>query len=363
MPTAACPHFGECGGCAALDVAYPEQVETKRRTLRDLFRRDLEFEPSPDVFHYRNRMDFSIGCGGAGLFAKGSWRKTIDLRTCLLMSPRALPILRFARECVDRHGLPEIDRPSGAGFVRYLVLREGKETGEWMAGLVTSAEPYDPTPVCEALMAEFGLTCVSWQVHPGPSDLSRGEVRRMWGRDRIRERFGDVEVGVPPTAFLQPNTRAATILYRDLRGRVPAGAAVLDLYCGVGSISAAVRPAASRVTGVDLDPVNIQAARSNLPEAEFLQADAAKADWRGFDAVVVDPPRAGLHPKLARRLARDGPGLILYVSCNPQSLRRDLDALQYELLELKGYDFCPHTPHIESLAVLRRRRPSGSPPL
>jgi tRNA/tmRNA/rRNA uracil-C5-methylase (TrmA/RlmC/RlmD family) len=352
MPS--CPHFGRCGGCAYLDVEYPDQVDVKHDHLRKMFDRDLEFVPSPDVIHYRNRMDFSIGPHGAGLFEKGNWRRSVDLQSCLLMSPEAVPILRAAREEMERMELPPYDRVRHTGFVRYLVLREGKATGDRIASLVTSDAEFDPTPLCEKLLADHPLTGVTWQISAGKADLSRGEIRRTWGSDRFRERFDDVEVLILPNAFLQPNTRAATILYRDLRERVPKGANLLDLYCGVGTIGKVVREKCSKVTGVDNDAENIEAARSQSDTIEFRLEDARKVDLGEFDVLVVDPPRAGLHPKLARRLGREGPDLILYVSCNVDSFKRDLEAMGYRMEELKGYDFAPHTRHIEALAVLTK---------
>jgi len=352
-PSLACPHFGTCGGCASLDVPYPEQVRLKRETLENLFEREVPFEPSPDVTYYRNRMDFSFGGGSAGLFKKGRWNQVVDLESCLLMSPDAIPTLRYTRERADRLGLPDFDRRRQTGFLRYLVLREGKNTGERMASLIT-AEGFDPSPLCEALSSERRLDSVVWQVNDGKADLSRGTIRRVWGHDRISESFGGVRVSFLPNSFLQPNSRAAALLYRDLRALVPTGSKLLDLYCGVGSIGIAVQDRCEKVTGVDLDPDNIAAARSNSARVEFIQADAGQAELSGFDFLVVDPPRAGLHPKLAKRIAAEGPPRMVYVSCNPEALKRDVALLGYRLQSLRGFDFCPHTRHIEALAELQR---------
>jgi tRNA (uracil-5-)-methyltransferase len=351
--SAACPHFGTCGGCAALDVEYAAQVRAKQETLQRLFGQDVPFEPSPDVVYYRNRMDYSFGGGGAGLFMKGNWRHVVDLQSCLLLSPEAIPTLRFARAEADRLGFPDYDRRRHTGFLRYLVLREAKATGEKLASLVT-AEGLDAAPLCEALFRERRLDSVIWQVNDGKADLSRGTIRRVWGRDRIVERFGDMAVTFFPNSFLQPNTRAAALLYRDLRELVPAGSRLLDLYCGVGAIGLAVEARCSKVVGVDLDPENIAAAKANSSTIEFVQADAGQAELAGFNVLVLDPPRAGLHPKLAKRLAREAPPRIVYVSCNPEALRRDVELLGYRLVSLRGYDFCPHTRHIEALALLER---------
>lgn len=350
---AACPHFGNCGGCATLDVDYAAQVRGKQETLQRLFGREVPFEPSPDVVYYRNRMDYSFGGGCAGLFMRGNWRRVVDLQTCLLLSPEAIRTLRFARAEADRLGLPDYNRRRHTGFLRYLVLREGKATGERLASVVT-AEGQDASPLCEVLYRERRLDSVVWQVNDGKADLSRGMVRRVWGRDHITERFGDVAVKFLPNSFLQPNTRAAAMLYRDLRELVPHGVRLLDLYCGVGTIGLAVQARCRSVVGIDLDPENIAAARANSSTIEFIQADASQAELAGFDVLVVDPPRAGLHPKLAKRLAREAPPRVIYVSCNPEALLRDIEILGYRIASLRGYDFCPHTRHIEALALLER---------
>lgn len=310
-------------------------------------------QPSPEILYYRNRMDYSFGEGGAGLFMRRNWRRVVDLKSCLLMSPEAIPTLRFARAEADRLGLPDYDRRRHTGFLRYLVLREGKATGDRLASVVT-ADGLDAAPLCEALYRERRLDSVVWQINDGLADLSRGTVRRVWGRDRITERFGGVAVTFFPNSFLQPNTRAATLLYRDLGELVPAGARLLDLYCGVGTIGIAVQNRCDKVVGVDWEADNIAAARANSSKIEFVQADAGHVPLEGFDVLVVDPPRAGLHPKLARRLAEEGPPLVIYVSCNPQALRRDVEILGYRLASIRGYDFCPHTRHIEALALLER---------
>lgn len=349
-----CPHFGECGGCVSLNLEYSEQVRRKRETLEALFGRPVELAPSPDVVYYRNRMDYSIGPSTAGLFKRGSWKHTVDLFFCQLMSPDAIPILRFVRSEAERRGIPGYDRRRRTGFLRYLVLREGKGTGQRMASLISSEGGGDLEPLGRALRERFRLDSVTWQVRDGVSDLSRGRIRRVWGREWIEEAYDGFRVRLLPNSFLQPNTRAAARLYRDLREIVPEGTALLDLYCGVGPIGIAVADRCSRVKGIDNEPENIEAARRNGPRNEYELADARTADWSGFDTIVVDPPRPGLHPKLLKRLRRDGPARLVYVSCNPARLREELAVLPYRLIHLKGYDFAPHTPHIEALAVLER---------
>jgi tRNA/tmRNA/rRNA uracil-C5-methylase (TrmA/RlmC/RlmD family) len=188
------------------------------------------------------------------------------------------------------------------------------------------------------------------------ADLSRGRVERVWGRETIFEDLDGTVLEMGPNAFFQPNSAQACALYRDLSAHLEPYSRLLDLYCGVGSIGLYT---GALVTGVDHDPENVRMARRNAARngrwAEFRLGDAGSVELGTYDALVVDPPRAGLHPKLADRIDRLGPNLFFYVSCNPRALRRDLDRLAgYRVRWMSAYDFCPHTRHIETLCVLRR---------
>lgn len=348
-----CPHFGECGGCATLDISYAEQIQDKHDEVSTLFGRDLEFVPSERPLYYRNRMDFAIGHGAAGLHR--NWHTLVDLHDCRLLSPEAMPILRFVRDEVTRRRMTEYDRRELKGFFRYVVIREGKFTGLRLVNLVTSPGEL-PADLAESLLARFKIDGVAHVTTDSVADLSRGEVKQVWGRPSIEENLDGTFLAMGPNSFFQPNSFQACVLYRDIAMHLRPRARLLDLYCGVGSIGLYT---GAIVTGVDNDAENIRLARDNARrngrQADFFLRDAGQVEIGGHDAVVVDPPRSGLHPKLADRLNRLGPDQVIYVSCNPQTLQRDLRILdRYRVETLKGYDFCPHTYHIEMLCALAR---------
>jgi tRNA/tmRNA/rRNA uracil-C5-methylase (TrmA/RlmC/RlmD family) len=333
-------------------------VAAKRRSVSELFERDVEVAPSQVTVYYRTRMDFAIGGGAAGLFPRGEWGRVVDVRDCRLLSTEAMSILDYVRGEVSRREISTYDRRALRGYLRFLVIREAKFTGERLAVFVTSpGESAELAGLAAEMPGRFPLRGVARLETDGVADLSRGRPAASWGASSIEEELDGTRLAMGPNSFFQPNSHQARVLYRDLSAHLPPHARLLDLYCGVGSIglySGAI------VTGVDRDPENIELARRNAlrngSRATFVLADAGSVELGGYDALAVDPPRAGLHPKLARRIDELGPETLLYVSCNPEALKRDLARLpRYRLGELRGYDFLPHTPHVEMLAALRRR--------
>jgi tRNA/tmRNA/rRNA uracil-C5-methylase (TrmA/RlmC/RlmD family) len=257
---------------------------------------------------------------------------------------------------VTRRGWSEYDRRELKGFFRYVVIREGKFTGQRLVNLVTSSGDL-PDDLAEGLRARFKIDGVTHLTTDSVADLSRGEVKRVWGRKTIEENLDGTILAMGPNSFFQPNSYQACVLYRDIAMHLKPFTRLLDLFCGVGSIGLYT---GAIVTGVDNDAENIELARDNARRnnrrAEFVLRDAGQVEIGGFDAVVIDPPRVGLNPKLAARLNELGPDTVIYVSCNPSALHRDLGILvRYRIETLKAYDFCPHTHHVEMLCVLARR--------
>ncbi len=386
---AECPHFGRCGGCRFQDIAYGKQLELKEGYLRRVLSEagspglsDSDIRPvapSPQVYYYRNKMEFGFGDDGGktALGLRGgksrsarSWRETVPLRTCPIFSPvveKLFPlVLGFAREKGLLPHVPGTDR----GTLRHLVLRRSQATEELLAVLVTAVEVgVDLRELASELAAIPGLVGFSHAVTARRSDgVSYENLRLVAGRDFIREKILGLEFRVRPQTFLQTNTPAAEILYRRIReaGAITPGSRILGLYCGAGPIEIALAEKAEKVTGIDSLEENIRAAEENLAAngvsnatfraetvEEFLKCPAGER----FDVVVVDPPRSGISPKALARLAALGVPGILYVSCNPEALARDLKGFAtggYGIVFLEPFDFFPHTPHLEILAVLEK---------
>mgnify|MGYP001078141726 FL=1 len=385
-----CRHFGACGGCLFQHVDYGTQLEIKSRHLRRLFEESgladeaailAPIAASPALYGYRNKMEFSFG-EKHGALALGlrekvagrrrqTYRRTLPLDECPIFSAvveRLFPVLvDFARI----HGLGGFEPATGQGQLRHIVLREGKRTGELMAVLVTAPLPdIDLAPLAGRLLeAAPSLRSFSHAVSSRGADCVEHEaVRLVAGAPFIEETLAGLTYRVYPQTFFQTNTAAAELLYRAIGEAVPAGPDrhVLGLYCGSGAIELSLAAAGGRITGVDSSPANIATAVENalvnrVDNVEFVpgtvEALAERVLREPADAVVVDPPRVGLTNKALRQTLQVGAPRVVYVSCNPASLARDLRAFReagYRVASLRPFDLFPHTPHLETLAVLTR---------
>lgn len=384
-----CPHFDACGGCAFQNLDYPKQTELKERYLRTTLRRigRLEVEdgrvdpilPSPAVYGYRNKMEFAFGeAGGAlrlGLRERASpfrryERRTVALERCLIFSPAAERIFPVVLDWARETGQTFYDPGAGTGRLRNLVLREGKATGEVLAVLVTGSGPAAGLDgLAAALRARAPEVRSLWRAETDRAsdvvDFSR--LTHVAGEAMIRERLTDFEFSVSPESFFQPNPGAAALVY----GKIAAEAKrigsrrALGLYCGPGSIEIFLSRAVEEVVGIDSEASNIAAAERNARangagNARFIGGrveDVLKREaLGGFDLLVLDPPRAGISPPgLKLILGLEIPN-ILYLSCNPAALARDLGLFAergYRPVRISPVDFFPHTPHLETLALLR----------
>ncbi len=390
---ARCRHFGWCGGCATQDQAYEAQVAAKEADLRVLLGEHLDvlkpIVPCASPWYYRNKMEFAFGFErdpqleeGAppgvaiGLRRKGRFYGVVNLEECFLMCEAVPGVLAAVRTWAADHALPPYHLRRHQGLMRYVVMRQGKRTGELLVILVT-AVPGD-LPAFEAALDELaprlkalGVTSLLWSVTDRQADLAVGEIRRtVFGNPWFTERLAGVTFTLSPYAFFQPNVEMMEGLIAKARGLLGTGwAHLVDLYCGVGGLSLALAGSAARATGIELDAHAVEdagrnAAANGITNTRFVAEDSLTflRRFSNFSfladkwAVILDPPRAGMHPKMAAQLLRVAPPVILYVSCNPRKLAEDLRELKgaYRLAEATPYDFFPHTPHVEVLAKLVR---------
>ncbi|MDN5358457.1 MAG: tRNA (uracil-5-)-methyltransferase [Candidatus Diapherotrites archaeon] len=352
---AKCPHYGVCGGCRLQHMSYKDQVRFKEEKLERILGFSVSVTPSPVIFGHRNRIDVVITPDGIGFRQFGSWWRVFDLEDCPVFGPRAGEAVSSLREYMDDHKLQPYNLKTHEGFLRYIVLREGKNTGEFMINLVTTEGGLpDPTPY-------FSADSIYHSVNNTLSDVSHGEPIRFWGAEYIKERLKEVLYLIHPNSFFQTNTYQAETLVTLVADHVD-GETVLDLYSGVGTFSIFLAKRGFTVSGIEINPFSVDLARKNAElngvSADFtVGKDSDVSDFKEYDTVIVDPPRAGLHPKLAKRLAESGPETLIYVSCNPKTYKRDLETLSnsYRLETVTGVDMFPHTPHVELFSVLRRR--------
>lgn len=385
-----CPHFGACGGCAFQNLAYSKQLELKEsyllRTLQKIGRLSLDdvecepIAPSPTEYYYRSKMEYAFGGEKGDLFLglrerasplERYRKRTVALRTCPIFSRVVEEIFPVLLDFAGRRGFDAYDPMARTGYFRNLVLREGKNTDEILAVLVTKGgKKLDLEDMVRKLEHQVPQVKSFWWVeNERVSDLVdfAGKVR-VGGAPFIGERLGELRFRIYPETFFQPNPRGAEVLYDRIAAEIRALGAqsVLGLYCGSGSIELSVSRAAGEVVGIDSESSNISAAKENaalngILNCRFLEGRVEKVlkeeTFAGFDLLVLDPPRAGISPKGLKYIIGLNIPNVIYVSCNPAAFARDLSLLGergYRLRKLGCYDFFPHTPHLESLGILAR---------
>jgi len=382
---APCPYFGRCGGCRLQHVAYPAQLAFKSKQVADALERlgglrDVPLRPiigAEETFGYRNKMEFTVarsrGALVVGLHETERYDSVLDIERCLLQSDRMNDLLAETRAFFAERGLTVYEQDTGEGLLRFLMLREGKHTGELMTNVVTSAPAVSElAPLAQRLQArDPGTTSVVMNVNPKKASVAVGvEEHLLGGRDHIRETMGGLTFRVSANSFFQTNTRQAERLFDlviDSTG-LTGTETVLDLYSGTGAISLLLARRARWVYGVELaqaavDDAGANATANGITNCTFVSGEvrfvlpALIAKGVTAEVVVADPPRAGFHPKALHALITLGARRIVYVSCNPTTLARDLGELVrggYRLEWVQPVDMFPHTPHIEAVARLER---------
>jgi 23S rRNA (uracil1939-C5)-methyltransferase len=385
---APCPYFGRCGGCRLQHVAYPAQLAFKEKQVRDCLERigglpPFELRPilpAPDVLGYRNKMEFTVAPSDAGpvlgMHEADRYDVVLEIDRCLLQSETMNTLLAETRDAVRARGL-SVYEPTpdgeGRGLLRFVALREGRRTGQAMVNLVTSAPDVAAVaPVAEQLRARVPATAsVLMNVNATKSSVAVGtEEHLLAGRDTITERLGDVDFQISANSFFQTNPVQAERLFALVEEAcVLTGAETLiDLYSGTGAISLLLARKSRHVFGIELAEAAVADARRNaqangIENCTFLAGEVRhvlpELVQQGVraDVVVADPPRAGFHPKALSALVTLAPARIVYVSCNPATLARDVSELVrqgYALEWVQPVDMFPQTPHIEAVARLRR---------
>ncbi|WP_297477971.1 23S rRNA (uracil(1939)-C(5))-methyltransferase RlmD [Thermococcus sp.] len=350
-----CPHFGTCGGCLLQHLPYGRQIEFKEDKLSRILGMSVNVKPSPVIYGHRNRIDVVISTKGIGFRKRGTWWDVVDIEECPVFGKTSAKVLRSLREFIGDHkpGLYEIGK--NEGFLRYIVMREGKFTGELMVNLVTSEGTLP-----EDFPSYFDYAdSIYWSVNRTKSDVSYGEIEKFWKLEFTRERLGDVVYLIHPNSFFQTNSHSAVILLEEVSKRVD-GERVLDLYSGVGTFGVYLAKRGLNVEGIEANPFAVEMANRNVEingvDATFrVGSDRGVGDLSGYDTVVLDPPRSGLHPKLIKKILKDKPESIVYVSCNPNTLAENLGKLSegYSVEDAVGIDMFPHTPHVETVVKLK----------
>ena len=382
----ACPHRADCGGCTYQTVPYEEQLKIKEQQVRALLDPVLpagyNFEGikgSPLTKAYRNKMEFSFGDEykdgplALGLHKKGSTYDVLSARDCKLVHEDMTKILCCVLEYFQERKTSFYKKMQHVGYLRHLLLRRANTTGEILVNLVTtSQEEMDLTPLKEALLAldlEGKIVGFLHIINDGLSDMVRSdETRILYGQDYFYEEILGLKFKVTPFSFFQPNSYGAEVLYNTAREYLGStkDMTVFDLYSGTGTISQILAPVAKEVIGVEIVEEAVEAAKANaalngIENCHFIAGDVLKVidDIKEKpDTIVLDPPRDGIHPKALPKIIQYGVDKIVYISCKPSSLARDL-----EVFLQKGYrvekcvcvdQFC-QTVHVETAVLLQRK--------
>ncbi|MCY6960562.1 23S rRNA (uracil(1939)-C(5))-methyltransferase RlmD [Clostridium brassicae] len=382
---AKCPVFEMCGGCSHQFISYEKQLEFKKEQVLKLFKdagiTDFEFlgiEGSPEVWEYRNKMEFTFGDmekGGElclGMHLKGKSFGIVNASECQIVDEDYRIVLKTVLDYFKDKDLPYYRVRSHEGYLRNLVIRKGKNTGEVLVSLVTTSQiDFDMseiTELLENLSYKGELKGILHIINDSLSDVVQGDrIDILYGQDYIMEELMGLKFKISPFSFFQTNSKGAEKLYsivRDFMGDAKSKV-VFDLYCGTGTIGQIAAHNAEKVIGIELieeavKSANENAALNNLTNCTFIAGDVAKVIKEVKDKpdiIILDPPRPGVHPDALKYVIDFNAKDIIYVSCNPKTLVNDLKVLiqaGYKIDKVKAKDMFPHTPHCESIVSLHK---------
>lgn len=378
-----CPHYKKCGGCSTRHMSYSEELRFKLGRVNDALTHigkqtvtAGEIIPSPAVLHYRNKSIFAVGSDN-GRLCSGFYRQRshdiIDIESCVIQNEYANLITRFFLGLMEEFKLKPYNEETGKGAIRHIFVRNGINSDDLVVCIISAEGLGKATgPIVKRLTEAFPLiTGIVLNVNKtkGNTVLS-GDFYTLWGKPEIRDSICGYYYSISPAAFFQINPPQATQLYNkaveyaDLTGKET----VLDLYCGAGTISLCLAQKAGKVIGAEIvqsaiDNAKINAQENGVDNVEFICADAADAA-EGFreagikpDCVCVDPPRKGLDESVIGHIAAMNPERVVYVSCNPSTLARDIllfNDYGYELKAATAFDMFPGTAHVETVCLLSK---------
>jgi 23S rRNA (uracil1939-C5)-methyltransferase len=309
-----------------------------------------------------------------GFHRAGRWDEVLDIRECWLTTELGNALRDATRSWAREHRLAPYDQRGQTGFLRHLVVREGRNTGQALVVLVTApGERFETGYLVDVLRRFKEVRSVHWAINDSPAEQTNLPTRLLWGEDAIEEEILGLRFRVRPSAFLQTNTEMAARLYELAReyAHLSGTENVYDLYCGTGTIGLALASSARFVWGLEISEEAVACAIENaelngIQNARFFAGNVGQTveelreEAGEPDVVVVDPPRAGLAGKALRRTGALGAARVVYVSCNPTTLASDLQVLRddygYELERCRPVDMFPHTPHVESVSSLSLTR-------
>ena len=392
-----CNHFSVCGGCSTQNLEYDEQIKQKIKQVEDIYIRQAGIDNfiienvvhAENQYHYRNKMEFSFSNRpwyldgeeknnpkfALGLHIPRRYDKIVDIEECHIQDKDFNKILDLVRTEAIKNEIKPYDNKTNNGYLRHLMLRKGYYTEELMVNIVTSYEnPSKLKPIINSIINHFpNIQSIVNNINTRKADVAYGEKEiNLHGDSFIRERLGDITYEVSANSFFQTNSEQAVKLfetvqhYLDLKG----DEIIFDLFCGTGSISLFLAKLTKEIYGFDVIKSAIEDATRNsvingIGNAKFYKVNLDTYFKKGRnienyptpDALIIDPPRSGVHKNMLKSLPKFKANKIVYVSCNPTTQARDIVRLihwGWKLQSMTLVDMFPHTPHIETVALLKK---------
>ena len=389
-----CPHFGDCGGCSYQTMSYENQLKLKEDMVKGILdnaiKGDYQFEGilgSPVQWGYRNKMEFSFGDEfkdgplALGMHKKNSFHDIVTVDNCKIVDRDYNIILRCVLDYCAKKELPFYHKLRHEGYVRHLLVRRTTKTKELLVALVTTsdaemekkADLMSLVEEIKGLDLSAKLCGVIHIINDGLADVVQSdETRVLYGQEYVYEELLGLKFKISVFSFFQTNSLGAEVLYSKAREYIgeTKDKLIFDLYSGTGTIAQILAPVAKKVVGVEIIEEAVEAAKvnaslNNLENCEFIAGDVLKVidDLQDKpDLIVLDPPRDGINPKALQKIIDFGVDRMVYISCKPTSLARDLEMLQeqgYKVVKAAAIDQFPNTNHVETVVLLSHKKPDG----
>ena len=390
-----CPHFGTCGGCTYISFPYEEELKIKEGQVKRLLDSVLErqetewtfegIKESPAIYEYRNKMEFSFGDEvkdgplALGMHKRGSFYDIVTVRDCRIVDEDYRAILSYTRDYFDKEKVPFFHRLRHTGYLRHLLVRKAARTGEILVALVTtSQQEIDLTPWTEGLLSlnlKGRFAGILHIINDSVADVVQSDrTEILYGQDYFYEELLGLKFKISTFSFFQTNSLSAEVLYETAREYVgelsesgEPEKIVYDLYSGTGTIAQLMAPVAKKVIGVEIVEEAVEAAKKNaklngLNNCEFIAGDVLKVldtIEEKPDMIILDPPRDGIHPKALQKIIGYGIDKMVYISCKPTSLVRDLEVFLengYVVEKAVAVDQFPWTANVETVVKLSLKK-------
>jgi 23S rRNA (uracil-5-)-methyltransferase RumA len=385
-----CPHFEDCGGCSYQTMSYDNQAELKKNMVKNILdnaiKTPYEFEgilKSPLQWGYRNKMEFSFGDEfkdgplALGMHKRNSFHDIVTVDDCKIVEEDYHKVLRCVLDYCAEKNLPFYHKLRHEGYLRHLLVRRTTKTKQMLVAIVTTSDEQCEkqanweglVEALQSLELEAELCGVMHIINDGLADMVRSdETRVLFGQEFVYEELLGLRFKISVFSFFQTNSLGAEVLYSKAREYVgdTKDMTVFDLYSGTGTIAQIIAPVAKKVVGVEIVEEAVEAAKVNaelngLNNCEFIAGDVLKvideiSDKPDF--IVLDPPRDGIHPKALQKIIDFGVERMVYISCKPTSLARDLEILQesgYKVEKACAVDLFSNTSHVETVVLMSRK--------